>query len=83
MTCPKNWSRYNVSIGPQKGGKDGQEETYTGATATAADFRALHKLKSAVGSRFSGGVVLYDGETSVRFDGGLYAVPLRFLWEIP
>ena len=41
---------------------------------TVADFRALHKLKSAVGSRFSGGVVLYDS---------LYAVPLRFLWENP
>lgn len=58
-------------------------EIKAGATVTTSDFRALRKLKSAAGSRFSGGVVLYDGETSIRFDDGLYAVPLRFLWEIP
>lgn len=53
------------------------------ATVTTSDFRALRKLKSAAGSRFAGGVVLYDGETSIRFEHGLYAVSLRFLWEIP
>ena len=57
-------------------------EIKAGATVTAADFRALRKLKAATGSRFSGGVVLYDGETSVRFGDGLYAVPLRLLWEL-
>ena len=40
---------------------------------TAADFRALRKLKAATGNRFVGGVVFYDG---------LYAVPLRLLWEM-
>ncbi len=58
-------------------------EIKAGATVTTADFRALRKLRDAAGGRFVGGVVLYDGETSVRFDDGLYAVPLRLLWEMP
>ena len=58
-------------------------EVKAGATVTSADFRALRKLKDATGSRFVGGVVLYDGETCVRFDDSLYAVPLRLLWEMP
>ena len=57
-------------------------EIKAGATVTAADFRALRKLKAATGRRFVNGVVLYDGETSVRFGDGLYAVPLRLLWEM-
>jgi hypothetical protein len=34
------------------------------------------------GARFSAGIVLYDGETSLSFGGGLHAVPIRSLWEI-
>jgi len=45
------------------------------------DFRGLHKLQQAIGRRFSAGVVLYDGETSAGFGDGLYAVPIRTLWE--
>ena len=48
-----------------------------------ADFRGLRKLKETTGNRFAGGVVLYDGETWASFGDGLYAVPLRFLWETP
>ena len=51
------------------------------ATVTASDFRGLRKLQAAAGDRFVGGVVLYDGETSVSFGDGLHAVPLRGLWE--
>jgi hypothetical protein len=40
-----------------------------------------YKLKIAAGKRFAGGVVLYDGETSAGFGDGLYAVPIRTLWE--
>lgn len=58
-------------------------EVKAGATVTSADFRALRKLRDAAGGRFVGGVVLYDGETSVPFDDGLYAAPLRLLWEMP
>ena len=56
-------------------------EVKAAATVTAADFRGLRKLKLAAGKRFMAGVVLYDGETSVSFGDGLYAVPIRALWE--
>jgi predicted AAA+ superfamily ATPase len=56
-------------------------EVKAGATVTEADFRGLRRLKEAVKDRFVRGVVLYDGETSVRFGESLYAVPLRALWE--
>ena len=48
---------------------------------TAADFRGLRKLKEAAGRSFSAGVVLYDGEATAGFGEGLYAVPVRKLWE--
>jgi len=56
-------------------------EVKSGATVTASDFRSLRKLRDAVGTRFLGGVVLYDGETSASFGDGLFAVPIRCLWE--
>jgi len=56
-------------------------EVKASATVTATDFRGLRKLKEASGKKFAGGVVLYDGETSVGFGDGLYAVPVRTLWE--
>jgi uncharacterized protein len=52
------------------------------ATVTAADFRGLRKLKEAAGNRFAAGVVLYDGETCAGFGDGMYAVPVRLLWEL-
>lgn len=56
-------------------------EVKASATVTATDFRGLRKLKDAAGKKFAGGVVLYDGENSVGFGDGLYAVPIRSLWE--
>jgi hypothetical protein len=56
-------------------------EIKASATVTAADFRGLRKLKDASGKRFVSGVVVYDGETSASFGDGMYAVPLRGLWE--
>ncbi len=56
-------------------------EVKAAATVTAADFRGLRKLKDATGRRFTAGVVLYDGETTLPFGDGLYAVPIRSLWE--
>lgn len=58
-------------------------EVKAAATVTVADFRGLRKLAGAAGKRFAAGVVLYDGETSVSFGEGLYAVPIRALWETP
>jgi predicted AAA+ superfamily ATPase len=56
-------------------------EVKAAATVTAADFRGLRKLKEAAGKRFASGVLLYDGEASVSFGDGLFAVPIRALWE--
>lgn len=56
-------------------------EVKAAATVTAADFRGLHKLKHAAGNRFACGIVLYDGETCASFGGGMFAVPIRSLWE--
>ncbi len=56
-------------------------EVKASATVTAADFRSLGKLRRAAGKHFRSGVVLYDGETCAGFGEGLFAVPLRLLWE--
>jgi uncharacterized protein len=56
-------------------------EVKAAATVTRADVRGLRKLKEAAGRRFASGVVLYDGETSASFGQGLFAVPIRALWE--
>lgn len=56
-------------------------EVKAGATVTGADFRGIRRLRDAVGKRFAGGVVLYDGETSASFGERLFAVPIRALWE--
>jgi predicted AAA+ superfamily ATPase len=57
-------------------------EVKASASVVPADFRSLRKLKDATGRRFAGGVVLYDGETTASFGDGLFAVPIRSLWEI-
>lgn len=56
-------------------------EVKAAATVTEADFRGLHKLRDVTGSRFTAGVVLYDGSASINFGEKLFAVPLRQLWE--
>jgi predicted AAA+ superfamily ATPase len=56
-------------------------EVKASATIKQADFRGLRKLKIATGKRFTSGVILYDGESSVSFGDNLYAVPIRTLWE--
>ncbi len=56
-------------------------EVKAGATVRNSDFRGLRKLATIAGSRFKGGVVLYDGEACVSFGDGLYAAPVRLLWE--
>ena len=56
-------------------------EVKAGATVTSSDFRGLRRLKDDAGGDFAAGVVLYDGESAVGFGDGLYAVPVRMLWE--
>jgi uncharacterized protein len=56
-------------------------EVKAAASVNSSDFRGLRRLQEAAGERFACGVVLYDGETSASFGDGLYAVPVRMLWE--
>ncbi len=58
-------------------------EVKASATVRPSDFRGLRKLKKIVGDRFTAGVVLYDGEVATPFGEGLYAIPIRRLWETP
>lgn len=58
-------------------------EVKAAATVTAADFKGLQRLQKVAGERFAAGVVLYDGEMSLRFAEKLFAVPLRWLWDRP
>lgn len=71
-----------VDVVLERGGRElAGVEVKASATVTAADFRGLRKLADAAGKRFVGGVVLYDGETYAPFGEGMYAVPIRALWE--
>ena len=56
-------------------------EIKAGAAVTRSDFRGLRKLKAGLGSRFTGGVVVYEGEMCTRFGDRLYSVPIRLLWD--
>ena len=39
--------------------------------------------RHSTGDRLATGGVLYDGEATVSFGSGLFAVPLRSLWTTP
>jgi uncharacterized protein len=73
---------FEVDIVMERRGHDlAGVEVKASATVTASDFRGLRKLRDAAGTRFSAGVVLYDGETVASFGDNLHAVPIRLLWE--
>jgi len=57
-------------------------EVKSAASVTAADFRGLRRRKAACGGRLGAGAVLYDGEASASFGEGMFAVPIRSLWEM-
>lgn len=73
---------YEVDIVIERGARQvAGVEVKASATVKSADFAGLRKLKQAAGGRFAAGVVLYDGETTASFGDGLFAVPIRALWE--
>ena len=72
-----------VDIVLERGLRVAGVEVKAGMTVTSSDFRGLRRLKDAAGDAFAAGAVLYDGETVVGFGDGLYAVPVRLLWETP
>jgi len=72
-----------VDLVLERGGRElAGVEVKAAATVTASDFRGLRKLRDAAGKRFVAGVVLYDGDASVGFGEGFFAVPIRALWEL-
>jgi uncharacterized protein len=55
-------------------------EIKTGNRVPGDQFKALKKLRDAVGANFLGGYVLYFGERSYTFEDRLHVVPLDRLW---
>ena len=72
---------YEVDVVIERGRAIAGIEVKASATVTNRDFSGLRKLAAAAGGRFTSGVVLYDGETTAGFGNGMYAVPVRALWE--
>lgn len=56
-------------------------EVKAAATTHPRDFRGLRRLKEAAGDRFACGIVLHDGERILQTAPGLFAMPVRMLWE--
>ena len=55
-------------------------EVKAGSTVRETDFKGLKRLRDIAGGRFRRGVVLYDGESILRFGPDLLAVPVSALW---
>ena len=58
-------------------------EVRAAASVGAAAFRSLRKRRDATGKRFVAGAVLYGGNATIDYRDGLFAVPVRRLWESP
>lgn len=58
-------------------------EVKAAASVNEGDFRGLRKLRSIAGKRSMTGIVLYDGAATIPYGDGLFAVPIRSLWEAP
>jgi len=56
-------------------------EVKAAATVRADDFRALARLRDALGSAFAMGAVLHDGEQVMNAGDRLYAAPFAALWQ--
>jgi predicted AAA+ superfamily ATPase len=56
-------------------------EVKASATVTAKDFSGITKLADAVGDRFVGGVVFYDGSDALPFGDKRRALPISALWS--
>ena len=56
-------------------------EVKAAATARPRDFQGLRRLKEAVGDRFACGIILHDGERIQRTAPGLFAMPVKMLWQ--
>ncbi len=55
-------------------------EAKSAATAGATDVRGLRLLRDKVGSRFKAGVIVYQGEHTLRLDDRIWALPVSGMW---
>lgn len=55
-------------------------EVKASSTVRGSDFHGLKTLREACGKRFGCGVVAYDGELTIGFGDGMFAVPIQRLW---
>lgn len=76
----RNRDDHEVDIVLEQGERLAGVEVKASGTVRAEDFRGLRKLQEIVGERFACGVVLYDGEASLRFGPGMLALPMQNLW---
>jgi len=56
-------------------------EVKASKTVNADDFKHIRFFQNAHQNKKIPGIVLYTGETIVKFGGNLYAVPISALWE--
>jgi len=63
------------------GSKIAGVEVKASSTVHPADLRGLRQLRQASGNRFTCGIILYDGEVTVGYGDGLFAVPISELWS--
>lgn len=76
----RNRDDHEVDIVLEHGSRLAGVEVKASGTVRTEDFRGLRKLQEIAGERFACGVVLYDGEASLRFGPRLFALPVQTLW---
>ena len=55
-------------------------EVKSAATVRSKDLDGLRKFAEIAGDRFKLGVLLYDGDQTLPFGGGIWAAPISTLW---
>ena len=75
----RNRDKVEVDIVIEQGNQIAGIEVKAAATVTSKDFKGLNKLKAAIGTAFTAGVVFYDGESIIPFGDKLFAVPISLL----
>lgn len=78
--CEQYGSEVDIDVEDSPGRLAGIE-VKAAATVTAKDFTGLSKLAAAVGDRFIGGFVFYDGFDALPFDDKRRALPISALWS--
>ncbi len=63
------------------GGRVVGVEVKASASVAPGDFRGLSRLRAAAGAGFACGIVLHDGDRVQQLADGMFAMPLRMLWE--